>query len=279
MLFAANFNQDCMYGGVILNSRDCTDNDYCEYDELCFECVDSDHCYNCNYSQDLKNCSDCAFCYDCVGCQNCFGAVSQRQKQYVFFNEQLPRGEYENRVKNFDYKNAEAVHNALQKAGKLQQKTPRKAFHISKSENCTGEYIGSSKDCSFCFDAYECQDCSYLQDCWRTKDSADATFSDGSELCYECFSLGLNTYNCNFCNYIRTCADCEYGELLFNCKHCFGCVYLQSKEFYILNQPYSRDEYFKKVAEIKAQMHADGEYGKQLPTTYKYEDTAAMWWK
>ncbi|MEK9132621.1 MAG: hypothetical protein AAB606_02875 [Patescibacteria group bacterium] len=279
LLFGGNFNQDCMYGGVILNSRDCADNNYCEYGELCYECVDVNHCYGCYYSQDLKNCSDCAFCYDCVGCQNCFGAVSQRQKQYVFFNEQLPREEYESRMKNFNYKNAEEVKDALERADGIQQTIPRKAFHISKSENCTGEHISSSKNCFFCFDAHECQDCSYLQDCWRTKDCTDMTFSDGSELCYDSFSIGLNTYNCNFCNYVRTCSDCEYSELLFNCKHCFGCVYLQNKEFYILNVQYSKDEYFRRIAEIKVQMMAEGEYGRQLPTTYKYEDTAAVWWK
>lgn len=279
LLFAANFNEDCLYGGIVLTSRDCVDCNYCEYSELCYECLDIDHCYNCRYSQDLKNCSDCFFCYDCIGCKNCFGCSGLRQKEFYFFNEQLPREEYEKRVKVFDFKNREAVLEMQKRLEELKQKTPHRFAHIIQSENCTGEFVIRSKNCFGCFDAHEAEDCFYLQDVWRTKDSADLTFSDGTDLCYECFSLGLGTYNCNFSNFIRSCSDCEYCELLFNCKHCFGCVGLQSKEFYILNQPYSRDEYFKKVADIKAQMRADGSYGKHLATTYKYEDTAAMWWK
>lgn len=269
LLFAANFNEDCLYGGIVLNSRDCVDCNYCEYSELCYDCLDIDHCYNCNFSQDLKNCSDCTLCYDCIGCQNCFGSVGLRQKQYHFFNKQLSQKEYRKCAMEFD----------LERFGELKEKTPRQAAHLLQSENCTGEFVIRSKNCRACFDAHECEDCFYLQDCWRTKDSMDITFSDGSELIYECFSIGLGSYNCNFSNYIRSCSDCEYCELCFNCKNCFGCVGLQSKEFYILNKPYSREEYFAKIAEIKTGMRADESYGKHLPTTYKLEDTAAVYWK
>lgn len=279
LLFAANFNEDCLYGGIVLNSRDCMDVNYCEYSELCYDCLDIDHCYNCMTGQDLKNCSDCMFCYDCTGCQNCFGCVGLRQKQYYFFNEPLSKEEYAKRIKAYDFKNRETWKQIFQPFIELMKKIPRRAAHLTQSENCTGEFVVRSKNCFACFDAHESEDCFYLQDAWRTKDSADLTFSDGTELCYECFSLGLNSYNCNFCNFIRTCSDCEYCELCFNCKHCFGCVGLQSKEFYILNQPYSRDEYFKKVTEIKAAMRADKTYGKHLSTTYKYEDTAVVYWK
>lgn len=279
LLFAANFNEDCLYGGIVLNSRDCVDCNNCEYSELCYECLDCDHCYNCRYSQDLKNCSDCFFCYDCIGCKNCFGCAGLRQKEYYFFNDPLPRGEYEKRLREFSWKNREHAANAEKRLSEIKIKTPRRFAHIIQSENCVGEFIVRSKNCSVCFDAHECEDCLYLQDCWRTKDSCDTTFSDGSELLYECFSIGLGAFNCNFCNYIRSCSDCEYCELCFNCKNCFGCVGLQSKEFYILNKPYSRDEYFKKVAEIKSHMKADGTYGKHIPTTYKLEDTAAVYWR
>lgn len=273
LLFAGNFNEDCMYGGIVLSSRDCVDCFWCNYSELCYECLDIDHCYNCYHSQDLKNCSDCMFCYDCIGCQNCFLSGGLRQKSFYFRNEPLQKEEYEKKVKEF--LRTEAIQGALKKLDEVKLKIPHRAVHAIQTEHSIGDYITKSKNCYTCFDITECEDCFYMQDCIRTKDSADMTFSDGTELCYECFSLGLGSYNCNFCNYIRTCSDCEYCELLFNCKNCFGCIGLQSKEFYILNKPYSRDEYFKKVTEIKAAMRGDSTYGKHLPTTYKYEDTAA----
>lgn len=278
-IFAVNFSEDCMYGGIILNSRDCADCAYCNYSELCFECTDIDHCYNCDFSQDLKNCSDCAFCYDCIACKNCFGCVGLRQKEYCFFNQQLTKGEFLKRKDEFRIRKHGDIARIDAHLEELKLKVPRKASHMSQSENCVGEFLGRSKNCFACFDAYDCQDCMYLQDCWHTKDSLDTAFSDGSELCYETFSIGLNSYNCNFSSYMRTCSECEYCELCFNCKNCFGCVGLNRKEFYILNKPYSREEYLKKVSEIKSRMKAEESYGKQLPTTYRYEDTAAMYWK
>lgn len=226
-------------------------------------------------SQDLKNCSDCSFCFDCIGCKNCFGCVGLRQKEYYFFNEPLSKEAYLERVAEFGLKKKEDWKRVFERFVPLKRKIPMRAARIAKSENCTGEFISNSRNCESCFDAYECEDCAYIQDCWRTKDSLDMTFSDGSELCYDCFSIGLGCYNDNFCNYIRGSSDLEYCELCFSCKNCFGCVGLQSKEFYILNQLYSREEYFKKIAEIKAEMRVAGIYGKQLPTTYKIEDTAA----
>jgi len=213
---------------------------------------------------------------DCIGCSNCFGSVGLRQKQYYFFNEPLSKEEYFKRLREFDMRDAAKREAAMKKFERVKASAPHRALHMMNSENCAGDYVNDCKNCFACFNVYTCEDCAYCVDVIRTKDSLDLTFSDGTELCYECFSLGLSTYNCNFSNYIRTCSDCEYCELCFNCKHCFGCVGLQSKEFYILNQPYSREAYFKKAGEIKAQMLADGSYGKHLPTTYRYEDTAAV---
>ena len=115
----------------------------------------------------------------------------------------------------------------------------------------------------------------YLQDCWSNRDNMDVMYSWYSELCYESFSIGLESYNCNFCSYVRTSSNLEYCELCFHCKDCFGCIGLQGKQYYILNKKYSKDEYFKTVKDLKDRMKAEKEYGCNLPTTYKWEDTAA----
>jgi hypothetical protein len=72
-------------------------------------------------------------------------------------------------------------------------------------------------------------------------------------------------------------SDLEYCELIANSKNCFGCVGLNHKEFYILNQPYSREDYFKRVAEIKDQLKREGSYGRWFPSTYPIEDTVTLW--
>lgn len=276
LLFAANFCEDCMYGGLVMGSRDCVDCEYCDTSELCCECTDVDHCYNCNFSQDIVDCSDCSFCYDCVGCKNCFSCAGLRRQEYCYKNQKLPKEEYLKKIAQLNLKNEENRLFAQKELDEINEKTPHRATRIIGSQDCNGSYIVNSKKCWDSFDIHECEDSCYLKDCFRTKDSADLIFSDGSELCYESFSIGLGSYNCNFCNFVRTCSDCEYCELCFNCKNCFGCVGLQSKQFYILNKPYSRDEYFNKIAEIKMEMRRHGIYAKHLSTTYKFEDTAAF---
>lgn len=273
LLFAANFCEDCYYSSVIISCKDCVECSYADLSELCFECIDIMRCYNCNYSQDLRGCRDLDYCYDCISCANLFGCVGLRRKEYHIFNKPVPKEEYAEMVKEWKAKGREAI---LKEWEKVKLSVPRKAMHEMNNQNCVGDYVTDSKNCYYCFGAHECEDCMYMLDCWHTKDSVDIQFSDGTELCYECYSLGLGAYNCNFCSYIRSCSDCEYCELCFSCKNCFGCIGLQSKQYYILNKPYSKDEYFKKVAEIKAQMKKDGIYGKHLPSTYALEDTAAF---
>ena len=41
--------------------------------------------------------------------------------------------------------------------------------------------------------------------------------------------------------------------LCTDCNYCYGCVGLDRKEFHILNQPYSRREYFEIVKHLKEQ--------------------------
>ncbi len=277
LIFAANYCEDSMYGGIVVSSKDCVDCSYCDKCELCYECSDIEGCYNCNFSQNLRNCKDCTMCYDCIGCKDCFGCVNLRQKQYCFFNEQLTKEEYRKRVSEYNLKSPESFKLAQEKFNAVQLQNARRFGWLTNSENCFGDNLISSKNCFMCFDTFHSQDSGYLNDCFRTNDSFDMVFSDGSELCYECFSIGLGAYNCNFSNYIRGSSDCEYSELLFNCKNCFGCVGLQNKEYYILNVPYSAQEYHQKVTQIKEEMKKDGTYGKHLPTTYKLQDTAAAY--
>ena len=63
-----------------------------------------------------------------------------------------------------------------------------------------------------------------------------------------------------------------------SCKDCFGCISLHRKQYYILNKPYSKEEYFKQVAELKDQLRTQGIYGQMLITPcFPREDTVAVW--
>jgi hypothetical protein len=44
---------------------------------------------------------------------------------------------------------------------------------------------------------------------------------------------------------------------LANCNYCFGCVGFSDKDFHILNQPYSRKDYFEITAELSRSLRLD----------------------
>ncbi len=61
---------------------------------------------------------------------------------------------------------------------------------------------------------------------------------------------------------------CAYGR---NLKNCFGCVYMENKEYHILNKPYSPEDYEKEVAKIKKELMDAGKYNMGLYLVSDYE--------
>lgn len=83
----------------------------------------------------------------------------------------------------------------------------------------------------------------------HSKDSVDNLMGLNLELCYE-------TVNCNQCYKTFYSVDCEscnnvwYSKNCSGCNDCFGCVNLRNKSYHIFNEPYSKEEYNKKIQGI-----------------------------
>ena len=92
-----------------------------------------------------------------------------------------------------------------------------------------------------------------------------------AENCYSCVQAPLN-YDCNFLMHTDLCSESEFCAYSKNLKNCFGCVYLNNKQFYILNQEYSEEEYFSKIAEIKKELQNDDLYNLSLFFISEYEN-------
>lgn len=264
-------DEDCMYGRDFYNNVNCVDCDHILRCTLCYECLNSKDCWNCTFLQDCANCVDCDYGYYLKDCQNCLGCVNLRKKRFCIFNEQYSEEEFSRKKKMLTCVEIEKSYETLKR------KMPR-VFSIQLScENCVGENIFNSKNVYQGFDVNDCQDCCYVEEVKEVKDSADISFLEYSELCYEC-SCNYILYNCNFCFMCTRSSNLEYCELCFNCKDCFGCVSLNHKQYCILNQQYSREEYEKRVAELKAELKKDGSYGRVfLPSPYPAEDTVVEW--
>ena len=78
-------------------------------------------------------------------------------------------------------------------------------------------------------------------------------------------------YNCNFLIHTDYCSDSEFCAYSKNLKNCFGCVYLENKQYYILNKKYSPEEYKKRVEEIKKELQNKNLYNMKLFFVSEYE--------
>jgi hypothetical protein len=155
------------------------------------------------------------------------------------------------------------------------QETPRKYVHILHSENCTGDYVYHSKNCHDCFDINDSEDCGHIYEAVdKIKDCYDIYALEQAEMCYEGVSnWGLNL---NFCVGAWFSSNLEYCDFCQNCKDCFGCISLRAKQYCILNEQYTREEYERKIQAIKQDMRDKNLYGRWFPESpYPFEDTLA----
>lgn len=266
LLYGFGHNEDCFYGYWFSRNQDCCDCSYMFECELCCECVSCDHSYNLNRCQDCIDCRDSTFLYDCIGCHDCFGCVGLRQKTYHFFNEKLSPEAYQTKLaewKNKPHAEIEA------KWEKLKLKIPRLYSHQKHNEHSVGDYLYDSRNCFACYDTHEAEDCRYLYNAHLMKDCQDCCFCgvQENELNYEVMS-GIGIHGCQFCNVCWYSQNLEYCEYVFNSHDCFGCVSLNHAEYCILNHPYPKDEYFRRITQIKEEMQVQGIYGQHLPSIY-----------
>ncbi|OGN28083.1 MAG: hypothetical protein A3A33_04055 [Candidatus Yanofskybacteria bacterium RIFCSPLOWO2_01_FULL_49_25] len=135
----------------------------------------------------------------------------------------------------------------------LWAKVPKVALMHTRSVN--SEYLnfaGDNKDCYLIIESSNnenCIHCYWIQLC---KDSVDLSCSHRTQLSYESDGC-YDSYKILYC---RNCYDCRDSYFLLdctNCSDCIGCVNLRSKQYYIFNQPYTKEEYIKRLAE----MHLD----------------------
>lgn len=253
--------QDSYYCYWVYHAENVVDAAYCEKVELCYECLDCARCYNCDFCQDCKDSFDLAWCYDCTGWRNCLGCVGLSRREYCLFNEQKTKQEYEKEIAGLrrEYKKTGRwPETVVAKYQKLKETVPHHDYVVS-SEHCMGNHIEHSKNCFYSFDMVRSRDCFYNFNAYENVDSVDCSFTK-AELGYENCGGGWN-FNCS---YILFCMNCADSALLFqcrDCKNCLGCDGLDHKEFYILNKSYSKEEYFKRAAEIWRELKLDPRAG------------------
>jgi len=110
--------------------------------------------------------------------------------------------------------------------------------YLNDSKNCYLDFwSGFLEDCCYCNWTYygtKLFDCGY---CFR---------GENSYMCIKC----ENFYHCFYCQESKDISESRYCYDCENCNFCVGCVGLRGKNYCILNEQYTKEEYKEKIKEI-----------------------------
>lgn len=134
---------------------------------------------------------------------------------------------------------------------RLHDQVPHWGVAISNCQNSDYcNYCNDEKNCYLDIAAEANEDCFYNHFTKYSCNCVDCMFCYHSTLCYECIQC-YNCYSCKHSQYLDDCSDCT---LCFDCKGCKNCLFsinLRNKEYYILNEPHTKEEYQKKLKELR----------------------------
>lgn len=160
----------------------------------------------------------------------------------------------------------------LDQYDKLKMSFPRRPNYITECENSDyGNYLFKCKNIYFGFESSECEDCTYIFDSFKAVNCCDGDYVIESQNCYD----SVDAINCNNCTYINYCSRVYDSHFCWNCSdshNLFGCYRLQMNEYCIFNKQYTKEEYEKKVAELKKRLPEENlkqmrELSRKFPVT------------
>lgn len=139
----------------------------------------------------------------------------------------------------------------LQQFQTLRNSLPRLAVGLVNNENCEFcNYIDACKDCYLIVSAYHSEKCMYGKFNFFCYFCIDNHYLENCELCYQCNDC-KKCYNCSSLQDCENSTDCEFCIFCKGCSNCFGSINLRQKKYYIFNKPYPKEDYEKKIKEIK----------------------------
>ncbi len=134
----------------------------------------------------------------------------------------------------------------------LLDRVPWSALQTVYTTMVNSEYCNIAsylKDCYLMFNSDYSEDCYYGTYVERSKRSFDLYMADYAEICYESNNLE-KCYHVFYSSNCNNCIDVYFSRNLRGCSKCFGCVNLSNKQYYIFNEPYSKEEYFRKLKQF-----------------------------
>ena len=238
-------------------------------DELLYECIDSQNCYQCQYGMLLKDCTDCLYCYDCRGCSYCFLSVNLRNKQYHILNISYTKEEYFKKLNEYrlgSFAERKRLYDRYLEL--IKEKALHKFTFIERSNNVSGNMIINSKNSHHIFDATAVEDTKYGIICLDLKDSMDSYhYGFACEIIYESHAV-VHGYNILFSHLCYDDSHLAYCDTCHNSENLFGCVSIKKGQYCIFNKQYSEAGYKELKEKIINHMRSTGEYGEFFPVKF-----------
>lgn len=133
----------------------------------------------------------------------------------------------------------------------LQLKVPRPHQYGTENTNCDySDDVWESKNCYLCRSLANCENVSCSYRMVRCRDSYDLCYCYDTEQSYDCIYC-FKLFNVKYAFDSRDSFDSAFLYDCRNVRNCLMCWNLRNKEYCILNQQYSKDDYLKKVKEYR----------------------------
>jgi len=143
----------------------------------------------------------------------------------------------------------------LDQFAELMHKVPRLGMDLVNCDNSDYcNYCGDDKNCYLDIAGEANENCYFCLFTKYSKDCLDCTFAYHSTLCHESIQV-YNCYGVRNSQYLEDCSDCLF---CFDCKGCRNCalsVNLRNKEYCIMNEQHTKEEYERKMQELKPHAH------------------------
>lgn len=277
LIFAADYNEDCLYGRLLQRNKGCVDCAFVHESELCYECIDSRNCFKCMFSEQCQSSSDLLFCYNMRDSSNCIFCTNGRHLSNAIFNIKYEKAEYEKK-KTEILSSYENIENAKKEFEELKKKTIVKYASLTKCHNITGDYLHNCHDGVMLFDTYDAKNCSYMTDTESPIDSQDCNnYYYKPQFGYNIMGAleGSKLKNSAFVFY---CNEVEYCENCHNLINGLGCIAIRKGEYLILNKQYTKKEYLKLKEKIEEQLKKENNFGQFFSpelAPFAYNETLA----
>lgn len=154
----------------------------------------------------------------------------------------------------FDYwKDLDFDWSISQQISDFYRSIPKRSLNIdaeNSMENCDySNYGTSSKDCYMSQVPTFSQNCYYSYTPFQSTYNIDTHLNEKCEISYES-SFCMNSYQIFYSQYLEDSRDCWWCYDCIWIQNCIGCVWLHSKQYYILNQELTQREYEYKLKVI-----------------------------